>query len=183
MPESLSLQVAVDAPAHTSLRAPLTYLSEAPLTPGTLVRVPFGAREVTGVVWGGVPSTDAQVPDPALGLRPLQHALTSLPPLGHSWRRLVEFTAAYYQRGIGEVALSVLPPELRKLDDTQMRQRIARLHKAWALPQPATLPTVPLPELDEAQTQVLADLRAAQGHAVEPTVLLNGFSGSGKTEI
>ena len=183
MSESLSLQVAVDAPAHTSLRAPLTYLSELLLTPGTLVRVPFGSREVTGVVWAGDPSTDAQGPDPALGLRPLQHALTSLPPLGNSWRRLVDFTAAYYQRGIGEVALSVLPPELRKLDDTQMRQRIARLHKAWALPPPATAPAATLPALDAAQIQVLADLRAAQGQAVAPTVLLHGVTGSGKTEI
>lgn len=183
MPESLSLQVAVDAPAHTSLRAPLTYLSASPLTPGTLVRVPFGAREVTGVVWAGEPATDPQVPDPAFGLRPLQHALTSLPPLGDSWRRLVDFTAGYYQRGIGEVALSVLPPELRKLDDTQMRQRIARLHKAWAPPQPATVPIAPLPALDAAQIQVLSDLRAAQGQAVAPTVLLHGVTGSGKTEI
>ena len=183
MPESLSLQVAVDAPAHTSLRAPLTYLSELPLPPGTLVRVPFGAREVTGVVWAGETSTDAQGPDPAHGLRPLQHALTSLPALGMFWRRLVDFTAGYYQRGIGEVALSVLPPELRKLDDTQMRQRIARLHKAWATAQPATAPVATLPELDAAQTQVLADLRAAQGQAVVPTVLLHGVTGSGKTEI
>ena len=183
MPESLSLQVAVDAPAHTSLRAPLTYLCESPLAPGTLVRVPFGTREVTGVVWAGEPSTDAQQLDPAFGLRPLQHALTSLPALGVSWRRLVDFTAAYYQRGIGEVALSVLPPELRKLDDTQMRQRIARLHKAWALPQPATVPTATLPELDAAQTRVLDDLRSAQGAAAAPTVLLHGVTGSGKTEI
>jgi primosomal protein N' (replication factor Y) len=60
------------------------------------------------------------------------HALESLPPLPEHWRDLVAFTAAYYQRGIGEVALSVLPPELRKLDDAQVRQRIARLQKALA---------------------------------------------------
>ena len=183
MPESLSLQVAVDAPAHTSLRAPLTYLSESPLPPGTVVRVPFGARVVAGVVWAGESATGAQLPDQAFGLRPLQHALTSLPALGLAWRRLVDFTAGYYQRGIGEVALSVLPPELRKLDDTQMRQRIARLHKAWATAQPATVPAAGLPELDAAQTRVLADLHAAQGHAVAPTVLLHGVTGSGKTEI
>ena len=33
------------------------------------------------------------------------------------WRELVDFAAAYYQRGVGELALAVLPPELRKLDD------------------------------------------------------------------
>ena len=183
MPEMLRLQVAVDAPAHTTLRAPLTYLSESPLTAGTLVRVPFGAREVTGVVWADESPSDGDVPEPPVGLRPLQHALTSLPPLGAAWCRLVDFTAAYYQRGIGEVALSVLPPELRKLDDTQVRQRIARLHKAMATPQPATGLAPPPPELDAAQTQVLIDLRTAQASASAPTVLLHGVTGSGKTEI
>ncbi len=183
MPEMLRLQVAVDAPAHTTLRAPLTYLSESPLTAGTLVRVPFGAREVTGVVWADECPSDGDVPEPPVGLRPLQHALTSLPPLGAAWCRLVDFTAAYYQRGIGEVALSVLPPELRKLDDTQVRQRIARLHKAMATPQPATGLAPPPPELDAAQARVLDDLRSAQGSAVAPTVLLHGVTGSGKTEI
>ena len=183
MPEMLRLQVAVDAPAHTTLRAPLTYLSESPLTAGTLVRVPFGAREVTGVVWADESPSDGDVPEPPVGLRPLQHALTSLPPLGAAWCRLVDFTAAYYQRGIGEVALSVLPPELRKLDDTQVRQRIARLHKAMATPQPATGLAPPPPELDAAQTQVLIDLRTAQASVSAPTVLLHGVTGSGKTEI
>jgi primosomal protein N' (replication factor Y) len=184
VPESVLLHVAVDAPAHTSLRAPLTYLSESNLPPGTVVRVPFGAREVPGVVWAGEEAlTDEQVVDPAVGLRPLHHALISLPPLGAAWCRLVDFTAAYYQRGIGEVALSALPRELRKLDDTQVRQRIARLHKARAVTPPSTgLPVTP-PELDAAQTQVLADLSAAQGSASAPTVLLHGVTGSGKTEI
>ncbi len=183
MPESIRLQVAVDAPAHTALRAPLTYLGESPLPPGTLVRVPFGAREVTGVVWAGEAEAGEAVVDPAIGLKPLQHALTSLAPLSAAWCRLVDFTAAYYQRGIGEVALSVLPPELRKLDDTQVRQRIARLHKALAVPQPTAAPVATPPELDAAQTRVLAELAAAQKSATAPTVLLHGVTGSGKTEI
>ncbi len=183
MPESISLQVAVDAPAHTSLRAPLTYLGESPLPPGTLVRVPFGTREVTGVVWAGEASTGEPVVDPAVSLRPLRHALTSLPPLSVAWCRLVDFTAAYYQRGIGEVALSVLPPELRKLDDTQVRQRIARLHKALTARPPGTGVAVIPPELDAAQTRVMAELRLAQGSAAAPTALLHGVTGSGKTEI
>ena len=182
MPESIRLQVAVDAPAHTSLRAPLTYLGESPLPPGTLVRVPLGAREVTGVVWTGEAEAGDAAVDPAVGLKPLHHALTSLAPLSATWCRLVDFTAAYYQRGIGEVALSVLPPELRKLDDTQVRQRIGRLHKALAVPQP-TAPAATPPELDAAQTRVLTDLSAAQGSATAPTVLLHGVTGSGKTEI
>ena len=183
MSERFCLHVAVDTPAHTALRMPLTYLSEAPLPPGTLVRVPLGARDVTGIVWAGeAPDGEGEI-DPAPGLKPLHQALTSLPPLGATWCRLVDFTAAYYQRGVGEVALSVLPPELRKLDDTRLRQRIARLHKAWAAA-PADPEAAPvLPVLDPAQAQVLARLEAVQNEDAAPTVLLHGVTGSGKTEV
>ncbi len=192
MPESVRLQVAVDAPAHTALRAPLTYRADAPLPPGTLVRVPLGAREVAGIVWAGVADGAALQPDDAgdkaaadlaVGLKPLHHALTSLAPLSATWCQLVDFAAAYYQRGIGEVALSVLPPELRKLDDAQVRQRTARLHKALLVRQPEAGLVAALPALDAAQTRVLAELSDAQAVACAPTVLLHGVTGSGKTEI
>ena len=45
------LAVVVPTPAHSSISGPLSYLSELPLAPGTLVRVPLGRREVLGVVW------------------------------------------------------------------------------------------------------------------------------------
>ena len=44
------LQVVVATPAHSAIAGPLTYRSELPHCPGTLVRVPFGRREVLGVV-------------------------------------------------------------------------------------------------------------------------------------
>lgn len=183
MTESLCLQVAVDAPAHTALRAPLTYLSDAPVPPGTLVRVPLGARDVAGIVWAGAAAAEGAESDTTQGLKPLHQALTSLPPLSATWCRLVDFTAAYYQRGVGEVALSVLPPELRKLDDTRLRQRIARLHKACAAAPVDTAAAPVLPVLDPAQAQVLASLEAAQSEDAAPTVLLHGVTGSGKTEV
>jgi hypothetical protein len=37
---------------------------------------------------------------------------------------LVEFAASYYQRSVGELALAVLPPELRRLDATQLARRL-----------------------------------------------------------
>ena len=43
--------VVVATPAHSGVGATLTYRSELSLAPGTLVRVPLGAREVLGVVW------------------------------------------------------------------------------------------------------------------------------------
>ncbi|MDO9314522.1 MAG: primosomal protein N' [Burkholderiaceae bacterium] len=195
MTEPIHLRVAVDTPQHTSLREPLTYLGDPALAPGTLVRVPLGRREVTGIVWADLAVASPEPVPPALDVKSLLHVLTSLAPLRDTWCQLVEFAAGYYQRGIGEVALSVLPPELRKLDDTQVRQRIARLHKAWArLPpsEPAEAQAAAsgvAPELDAAQTRALAELRVMQsptnepGPASAPTVLLHGITGSGKTEI
>ena len=54
--------VAVPTPAHSNLAEPLTYRSDQPLAPGTLVRVPLGKREVLGVVW----HSDLPAPAPEL---------------------------------------------------------------------------------------------------------------------
>ena len=86
-----------------------------------------------------MPATSLKVPtrfhDPAYErpvLRPVTQALEALPPLPAAWRALVAFAAAYYQRGLGELALAVLPPELRKLDATQLGRRLKRARPATA---------------------------------------------------
>ena len=166
-----TVAVAVETPRHTSVSGLLDYTGEQPLAPGTLVRVPLGRREVPGLVW----ERRADAPAPAGELRAVAIALTALPPLSASWRALVEFAAAYYQRGVGELALAVLPPELRKLDDTQLARRLKRLA---ALPAPAAAATSALPDLSPEQAAALAALAAA----TQPT-LLHGATGSGKTEV
>ena len=45
------LSVVIDAPRHAGLRAALSYTSDRPLAPGTVVRVPLGRRQVAGIVW------------------------------------------------------------------------------------------------------------------------------------
>ena len=189
MTDSLRLRVAVDAPQHTGLAAPLDYRSQRPLVPGTLVRVPLGKREVSGVVWADDRS------EPQAGeLREISLALDVLPPLGVHWRALVDFTAAYYQRGTGEIALSVLPPELRKLDNAQLANRIAKLRKSVANADPgasdtATSPATATatastpPALNPAQADALTRIEALAAAGTPATVLLNGVTGSGKTEV
>ena len=51
MTTMVRLQVAVDTPQHAGLSGALDYLSEHPLSPGTLVRAPLGRRDLLGIVW------------------------------------------------------------------------------------------------------------------------------------
>ena len=176
MLEPCRLRVAVETPQHAGLGATLDYSSERLLPPGSLVRVPLGRREVPGLVWPGAPTDLVSV-----AIKPISQALAALPPLSGRWCELVEFTAAYYQRGLGEVALSVLPPELRKLNDAQLANRIAKLHKAMARP---TEPEAAgaWPALSAEQALALDGLAALSTRA-PGTVLLHGVTGSGKTEV
>lgn len=170
MSDGVRVAVAVDTPQHAALGALLDYVAPAPLPPGLLVRVPLGRREVPGLVWhrgGAQPAAED-------ALKPVAATLAALPPLDEAWRRLVEFAAAYYQRSVGELALSVLPPELRKLDDRQLARRIARLGRQGLPAEAADAP----PPLSAEQAAALQAL----GESTTPA-LLHGVTGSGKTEV
>ena len=171
MADLLNLAVAVETPRHSAVGGLLDYSHPEALPSGTLVRVPLGRREVAGLVWT---RPDGAEPAP-VELRGITQALASLPPLGAEWRALVDFAAAYYQRGVGELALAVLPPELRKLDDTQLARRLARLQKLEA---PPAVADPALPELTAEQQVALTAIAAAR-----LPVLLHGATGSGKTEV
>jgi len=141
---AVRLGVVVEAPQHSGLWGVLDYLSAVPLPPGTLVRVPLGRRVVTGVVWT-LPSASGEAPAMAVeDLKAVIEVLEGLPALPPAWRQLVGFAAAYYQRSLGEMALMVLPPELRQVDAVQLQRRLKRLDKALASPEEhraeATLP-------------------------------------------
>ncbi len=177
------LSVAVQTPAHSAVAGPLTYRSELPLTPGTLVRVPFGKREVLGIVW-------ALADSPAPGWseessRAVSGALDGVAPLTSAWRQLVEFSAAYYQRALGEVALAALPPQLRDLSAVQLARRLKpRPIKSGAADAdgPAKLsdPLIATESiaLNDQQTLALAEFESKKG-----PFLLFGATGSGKTEV
>ena len=81
-----------------------------------------------------------------------------LPPLGSQWQALIEFAAAYYQRGAGEVALGALPPELRQLSAAQLARRLKRLHKGLDAATEGQAPASPAPALSADQSAVLAAL-------------------------
>lgn len=188
------LAVAIAAPAHSGIYAPLTYRSPTPLPPGTLVRVPLGKREVLGVVWEAEcepePQVAATVREIAgvLGGPPAANAndvQNSLPPLDEHWRALIGFAARYYQRALGEVALAALPPQLRTLNATQMARRLKRLHAGIGSSSQADPPASESAEEQAPRRTLSADQALALERIEKESgpFLLFGTTGSGKTEI
>ncbi len=178
-----TLRVVVETPQHAGLVEPLDYRHATTLAPGTLVRVPLGKRDVPGIVWP--PAASAAIPGERV-LRPIADVLDGLPPLAPAWCALIEFAASYYQRGIGEIALSVLPPELRKLDAVRLAARIVKVKRTRELPAPAAGPLTPPLQVSAEQQAALdriAELSLARTGGAAPTVLLHGVTGSGKTEV
>lgn len=165
------LGIVVATPAHSSVAGPLTYASAQPLPPGTLVRVPLGKREVLGVVWEALPDSGDL---PVAQAKAVLGALDGLAPLSATWRRLVAFTASYYQRSIGEVALAALPPQLRELSTVQLARRLKRPVAAV----PDTPETTDLIALSPEQARAVAEFALDKRPA-----LLFGATGSGKTEV
>ena len=85
------ISVMVHTPAHSGIGGALTYESDAPLAPGTLVRVPLGSRELLGVVWDdAAPSRESGEGKAALQLRAIASVLGGLTPLSAHWRQLVQ---------------------------------------------------------------------------------------------
>jgi primosomal protein N' (replication factor Y) len=174
----VSVPVAVETPQHVGLESTLTYKSEHSLPPGTLLRVPLGRREVAGIAWtGGAPPVgDAELKDVA-------EVCDAIAPLPAPWRSLVEFAASYYQRGLGEIALAVLPAELRRLGNAGLANRLARLDKRLAATPAVAAPPASPPELNAAQAAAGERIAAALASPEPGTLLLHGATGSGKTEV
>lgn len=164
--------MALHTPSHSGVGDLLSYASERPLAPGTLVRVPLGSREVLGVVWDGDQAT-GELPDGAT-LRAIAGVLEGVAPLDAHWRRLVAFAARYYQRALGEVALAALPPQLRDLNPEQLARRLRRP----ATPAGDTSDTIENIALTAEQESARARIAAEKG-----PFLLFGSTGSGKTEV
>ena len=99
-------QVAVPTPLYRVF----DYLAPSTLAPGTRVRVPFGRRELVGVVLDEV----AQSELPHNRLKSVTQSLDADPLLPPSLLRLLRWAADYYHHPIGEVVHTALPVRLRQ---------------------------------------------------------------------
>jgi primosomal protein N' (replication factor Y) (superfamily II helicase) len=189
--------IVVQTPAHSPLAGLLTYQSEQLISVGAFVRVPLGSRELLGVVWQKLelpPEQLISAQGKAIEFKSIAADL-GIHPGSESWLKLVEFTANYYQRSLGEVALAALPPQLRALDALQVERRLKRTKLAGkTIPEPAVV--LEAGKISKALTTLKASnsinnvaLNAEQTLAIEKIrneigpFLLFGATGSGKTEV
>jgi primosomal protein N' (replication factor Y) (superfamily II helicase) len=127
--------------------------------------------------------------------------LDQAPNFPRSWQELVRFSARYYQRSLGDIALPTLPKTLRIPPNLKERksafERVqARIDKGVAQPsrlyrstsnetlKPLTSPVTALPPrvLTQPQQDALTALCASPSDLYK-AFLLFGVTGSGKTEL
>lgn len=99
-------QVAVPTPLYRAF----DYLSPLALAPGARVCVPFGRRELVGVVLGEVAKSEL----PHNRLKPIAQSLDAGPILPPPMLELLRWAAGYYHHPLGEVIHTALPVRLRQ---------------------------------------------------------------------
>ncbi|WP_278959075.1 primosomal protein N' [Aquipseudomonas alcaligenes] len=118
MPDTI-LRLALPSP----LRRLFDYLApqgvpHAALQPGARLRVPFGRREVVGVLVEVVQHSEV----PADKLKPALQLLDRTPPLPAPLFKLCLWTAQYYQHSLGDTLSWALPVLLRQGEPAEVRQ-------------------------------------------------------------
>lgn len=172
--EPLYLTIALDTPLDTCFDYLWKAEENTPLPqPGQLALVPFGAREVVGVIVAVNSSTSV----PPNKLKQAIAVRTQLTPLSAEWLALCSFAADYYQRPLGEVALPGLPKNLRAPSTVALDSALKKI--APAAPEYDAAPA-DAPSLNQAQQQAADAIANARAYAPS---LLYGVTGSGKTEV
>ena len=108
---ALYLKVAVPSPLHRDFDyLPPTDADPAHLVPGVRLRLPFGRREVVGVLLGTATTTEV----PASKLKAARRLLDDMPLIPPDMLALARWAADYYRHPIGEVVQALLPVPLRQ---------------------------------------------------------------------
>jgi primosomal protein N' (replication factor Y) len=145
--------------------AAFTYEADSALPPGTLVRVPLGPRMVVGVVWD---EPAGQVKR----LRPVAEVL-DVPPFPEALRNFIDWVAQYTISKRGDVlALGLKAAFLAATSKRAKRIDFGVADFAQAGP-----------ELSGDQVLAATALRAAVTAKKFSVTLLDGVTGSGKTEV
>lgn len=105
----LLISVALPVPLYRSFDYRVAEQDLARLRPGVRVRVPFGRRQLTGVIV----RAPFERPDDGQDYRDLSAVLDDAPLLGAELLSLCEWAAEYYRHPLGEVVTAALPGSLK----------------------------------------------------------------------
>jgi primosomal protein N' (replication factor Y) len=176
-----ALSIAKVQPMTTAraLRGPFDYRLPEGLRDGvdigSMLVVPFGRREVLGVVVGLADSSDVAEEKLLAPLRVLDEGPPALPV---DLVALAEWIAAEYCSTIARALALVLPPGASRRLSGRKRRAVERpRHLAVGTRSPSA------PELTDEQAAVLAPLIDALDAGRCEQRLLHGVTGSGKTEV
>jgi primosomal protein N' (replication factor Y) len=173
--EQKILRIAVDSPLDFALDYRWQSEDSTGVFPqvGQLALVPFGRREVVGLIVEILDGSDL----PSDKLKSVLELRHQVAPLSPAWIALCQFAADYYQRPLGEVALPGLPKNLRIPKTVSIDRLLKKLAKSESQsdPTPAAQPA-----LNPAQRTAVDAIADARGYAPQ---LLYGVTGSGKTEV
>lgn len=169
------LQIAIPAPLYHYF----DYLppSDHPIdqiTIGSRVRVPFGKREIIGFVANIKNNPDT----PLHKLKPAIEILDTEPLLPPKLLELIQWASGYYHYPLGEVFAAAIPTLLRKSkssEPTKKRKKTLRSLSQQETPNELSI------TLNIHQQQAIQNITQALGRF--QTFLLNGITGSGKTEV
>lgn len=159
--------------AHPLL-GPFEYIcpSAWTLKPGDVVAVPLGRQMVPGVVWD---QERWQItPVAPERLKPVADKL-AMPPLSLALRRLIDWVANYYLCPAGAV-LKMALPQIKAAPATTRRRKEP---EALPPPNPDHRPFLLQSEQQQAATALI---EAINTRTFRP-ILLDGVTGSGKTEV
>jgi len=161
-----------------ALRGPFDYLLPEAMRGvdvGSMLVVPFGRRQVLGVVVGLADSSEVAQEKLLAPLRALDEGPPALPV---DLMALAEWIAAEYCSTIARALALVLPPGAARRLSGRKRRAVARPRH---LPVGVRSPHAPALTLD--QQAVLAPVIAALRERRAEQRLLHGVTGSGKTEV
>ena len=122
----------VEVALPTPLRRRFDYLSDEALPAGVRVRVPFGRRELVGLVL----ATKAHSDLPPARLKSIKAVLDQTPVLADDLVALLLWLAAYYHHPIGEVIEAALPPVSHPSGDARLGTRVWQLKSGEAAEAP-----------------------------------------------
>lgn len=141
------------------------YLAPDNPPPGTIVEVPFGGKKIEGVIWGKGTGEIAAAKLKHIG------PVFDIPPLPKVTRRFVDWVASYTVTPPGAILKMVFGGRLRLLKDKD------RLD--LPLPDPAHYVPRLTPDQQKAADALVATVKDRSFSAT----LLDGVTGSGKTEV